>query len=104
MPIYAQLPEAHRCFGNLRGVAAAALGRWLALPTDTPGGALTPLPLALEAAFATDVTSSLAPKAQVRGPAQELHALAIVSQFLLPLAAAFVTDVTSTLALKAQVC
>lgn len=61
----AQLPEAHGCFGQLRGVASLALGRWLALPADGPGGALAPLPAPLEAAFAADITSSLAPKAQV---------------------------------------
>lgn len=44
---------------------ATTLSRWLALPADVPGGALTPLPAALEAAFATDISSALAPKAQV---------------------------------------
>lgn len=44
---------------------AVTLTRWLALPADVPGGVLTPLPAALEAAFATDISSALAPKAQV---------------------------------------
>lgn len=60
-----QLPEAHRCFGQLRSVAANALGRWLALPPDVAGGPLVPLPAPLETAFAADITSVLAPKAQV---------------------------------------
>jgi hypothetical protein len=44
---------------------AATFSRWLALPSEMAGGSLTPLPPALEAAFATDISSVLAPKAQV---------------------------------------
>lgn len=61
----AQRPEAHRSYVELRSIVAVTLNRWLALPADVPGGALTPLPAALEAAFTTDISSALAPKAQV---------------------------------------
>ncbi len=63
---FVQLPEAHRCFVQLRGIAAAALSRWLALGPGAGAEQLVPLPAPLEAAFASDITFKLAPKAQVR--------------------------------------
>ena len=67
----AQMAGMHARYADLRALVAAALARWVASGTagaagEAAGGPhLLPLPPALEAALAADVTAALAPAAQV---------------------------------------